>query len=583
MYSLDLPLVLGYLAQTLVGLVAIWAGLGRPHWFIRVIIVGGLLALGLPIPAYDLMALFFVQSVVVILPLMIWRSFTNATAGADGRQRSMWRRLLPQFHLRDLLLFMVVVAAIAAFFARVPSSVWTSWAPYYGLILDSRYLSYWWIFYSFDSYPLWMVFVATGVLLGLSTLIGAMVALWRRCAWLRVIAAIMVPTCWLIVLWLRLMRHAHDRGCGDSNCGVKPGASLEHVRLTTSWAARAGLLVMALLILLPLAIIYGFVLHPLTIAEASVPDPNGYPELLKAAEEVNNPSLIFELGELENSPVAEQEAILDRHKDVLASARSAMAKPCLCPLDYSNSVVADDSIDKEWGIQSISMLFHTEGDMAKLNGRCDEALAIYADMLRLGQAYAAGALMAPYTTAQIIQSDGIDALRQLRRQLNVAQCRGLIEELEAHTYALEPIEQVLRRQDAWGERVFGWPCRLANLPWRLGWRTPGIGAAEEIDHRLETTRRLLIIGLALECYCRDNGRLPDKLAELVPAYLRALPNDLFTDRPFHYWIKDSEYILYSEGPDRDDDGGIDWSQRSPFDSDLLLDPPGRPAPSEASG
>ena len=54
-------ILLGILTVTsysLVGLLAIWAGLGRPHWFLRVAVVGGILLLLLLIPAYEPLLLF---------------------------------------------------------------------------------------------------------------------------------------------------------------------------------------------------------------------------------------------------------------------------------------------------------------------------------------------------------------------------------------------------------------------------------------------------------------------------------------------------------------------------------------------
>ncbi|MHC4404428.1 MAG: hypothetical protein ACYTG0_32645 [Planctomycetota bacterium] len=67
---------LALLAHSVVGLVAIWVGLGRGHWFLRVAVLGGVLALGLAIPsfellpAYELVLLFLSQSVIVIVPLL---------------------------------------------------------------------------------------------------------------------------------------------------------------------------------------------------------------------------------------------------------------------------------------------------------------------------------------------------------------------------------------------------------------------------------------------------------------------------------------------------------------------------------
>lgn len=66
--------VLTVASYSLVGLLAIWAGLGRPHWFLRVAILGGTLLLLLLIPAYEPLLLFSIRSAVVILPLMLLKA-----------------------------------------------------------------------------------------------------------------------------------------------------------------------------------------------------------------------------------------------------------------------------------------------------------------------------------------------------------------------------------------------------------------------------------------------------------------------------------------------------------------------------
>ena len=124
-------LTLGILAHSLVGLVAIWTGLGRRHWSIRLAVLGGVLGLGLPIGAYDLMLIFLTQSVVALVPLWLIRWRASATLENEGRGpegEASNRRRRPQFALLDLLLATVVVAALVAFAVRVPGDVWDVWS-----------------------------------------------------------------------------------------------------------------------------------------------------------------------------------------------------------------------------------------------------------------------------------------------------------------------------------------------------------------------------------------------------------------------------------------------------------------------
>jgi hypothetical protein len=65
----------------------------------------------------------------------------------------------------------------------------------------------------------------------------------------------------------------------------------------------------------------------------------------------------------------------------------------------------------------------------------------------------------------------------------------------------------------------------------------------------------VFLGLALELYHRQHKKWPESLAELSPQYLPQLPVDRITGKPLHYKIVDDRPLVYSEGPDSDDDGG----------------------------
>jgi len=67
--------------------------------------------------------------------------------------------------------------------------------------------------------------------------------------------------------------------------------------------------------------------------------------------------------------------------------------------------------------------------------------------------------------------------------------------------------------------------------------------------------------LAIEQYRRRNGKIPKKLAELVPEFLNAVPIDPMDGKPLRYAINDDGYVLYSVGRNRIDDGGIMGDER----------------------
>ncbi len=82
------------------------------------------------------------------------------------------------------------------------------------------------------------------------------------------------------------------------------------------------------------------------------------------------------------------------------------------------------------------------------------------------------------------------------------------------------------------------------------------------------------IRCALEAYHATAGTYPASLAELVPGYIAELPADPFSGTDFRYQLRtvkgEQSYLLYSIGPDLDDDrGAIVWDDS---DGDLLIGP-----------
>jgi hypothetical protein len=76
----------------------------------------------------------------------------------------------------------------------------------------------------------------------------------------------------------------------------------------------------------------------------------------------------------------------------------------------------------------------------------------------------------------------------------------------------------------------------------------------------EVSARLLAAqaALAVERYRRAHGEaLPERLEQLVPALLPAVPTDPYDDAPLRYKKLPAGYVVYSIGEDRKDDGGVE--------------------------
>src|SRR6185436_9839247 len=65
---------------------------------------------------------------------------------------------------------------------------------------------------------------------------------------------------------------------------------------------------------------------------------------------------------------------------------------------------------------------------------------------------------------------------------------------------------------------------------------PAFGRSVETDYRVLTVRRLSAAALAVRAYALDHdGKLPEKLEDLVPGYLPSVPSDaLAAKQPIRY-------------------------------------------------
>jgi len=97
-----------------------------------------------------------------------------------------------------------------------------------------------------------------------------------------------------------------------------------------------------------------------------------------------------------------------------------------------------------------------------------------------------------------------------------------------------------------------------------------------------------LTALAAQAWLGEQGSLPASLDQLVPGYLRAVPRDPFVDAPLRSEFRepvtrahpasgrDPEgahvLIIYSVGPDGDDDGGADigWAVDAGSDGDIAI-------------
>jgi hypothetical protein len=111
---------------------------------------------------------------------------------------------------------------------------------------------------------------------------------------------------------------------------------------------------------------------------------------------------------------------------------------------------------------------------------------------------------------------------------------------------------------------------LLSSEWPLALFFPALEQIIDRDDGAAASRALTSIAFALAAHRSEHGNYPAMLAALAPAYLPVIPNDPFTNKPFIYRPGKAGYLLYSVGPDLQDDGGRPASAAAGAKGDLAV-------------
>jgi hypothetical protein len=92
---------------------------------------------------------------------------------------------------------------------------------------------------------------------------------------------------------------------------------------------------------------------------------------------------------------------------------------------------------------------------------------------------------------------------------------------------------------------------------------------------LEARRRAALTAIAVQHFrLAKNGAIPERLEELVPRFLPAVPRDPFDGQPLRYRRLPTGFVVYSIGADRHDNNGLERPRKGPvtdFDQTFIIE------------
>ncbi|MEX2118059.1 MAG: hypothetical protein WD847_00500 [Pirellulales bacterium] len=345
----------------------------------RLAVVLVVLSLGMVIPAYDLILMFFTQAAVVVLPLLLlrrlcFRRLSSSEASGAAHPNRPSRATWPRFRLRELFLAVVLAGGLFAIPAAVPKELWAEWFA--------------------DSYGEGPALIKLGASLGAVTSAAAWAALGRRCTLVRLSLLCLVPLA-VGVLW-RIedsILGLSNQGDGTESWGswwlafIPAVAALTaaELALVRTWMllpdrhgdraatpggfrnrpaatriARLGAAAVGAVIVLPQAFIYYRLVTPTPIPPTRMPTPNAYDELAELGTRLGGQHNLFQgyisavddalkrqiIGlpseDTDSGDSRPQQEPADetmrrfvaQHQPLLDRARPALARESVVPVDY---------------------------------------------------------------------------------------------------------------------------------------------------------------------------------------------------------------------------------------------------------
>jgi hypothetical protein len=262
----------------------------------------------------------------------------------------------------------------------------------------------------------------------------------------------------------------------------------------------------------------------------------------------------------------------------LEAAREGLKRECRIVLPPPSLNAVQAHLDKVGPLRQLGRLMGARARLAELEGRWGDLVQSSLDVIEAANRGSRGGLMIDTLAGFAIESGGLSILLRERDQLSGEQCRDVVDALEAIDKGREPTSKVAGRDRAWSTAGYHFFARaaLALSPPANKLFQASVNSFESSRRRTDARLRLAIVAVALRCYRLDHGTDAASLNALVPVYLDQVPDDPYSGQPIRYHLEPGTgYRLYCVGPDRIDDGGKPFPERSDWITvrgDVLVDP-----------
>lgn len=281
---------------------------------------------------------------------------------------------------------------------------------------------------------------------------------------------------------------------------------------------------LAILGVLVCAIIAGYLLRSQRPVGPVLPVPNGYDDLLKAAQlAVSDRHLGY--GEASDEELKD---LVNRNREALDLARAGCAHECGVTTDYKLSLAAYSAqhLPVLGQIKKLALAFRAEGELAERVGRTNDAARVYVDGIRFGQEVCRGGLLIDRLVGIACEGITLAPLIALVQDLDGRTCKELARLLEQMDASREPMQVTWDQEQTWALRAGSIVERIRN---RIGLLVSG-RMLQNVRQKsglkvgqIQLQERDLLLRLAAQAYRLEHGKSLGRTGDLAPEYLKSVP------------------------------------------------------------
>lgn len=258
-----------------------------------------------------------------------------------------------------------------------------------------------------------------------------------------------------------------------------------------------------------------------------LPNPNGYDDFVKAGNLVSDNA--SDWSTLKPEQLA---ALVATNTEALKIARIGLTRECRVPVvsNQFNTNFWDNYLNGLAEQKRLTCNFCAEGRLELLQGRTNEAAQSYMDAETFGLKCCEGGVIVSKLVGIACESLGRGGLQSTLNRLDAPTCRALAQKLETLDAEESSIDEVFNQEKLFLRKGGTIAQKLAALfMFRQRQKIEANFTAKFQKNQLG--RRYLMIDFAARAYDLDKGKPPNSAADLVPDYLKGVPQDPVTGAP----------------------------------------------------